>query len=76
MTLFSFGGPFAFGYVLAGGSSNRWPPDRAVEWVTLLGISAAVLILMTACLSLALVNRKAMLRTPDPSKTEVSGSEP
>ncbi len=29
MTAFSFGGPLAIGYVLRGGASPNWPPDRA-----------------------------------------------
>ncbi len=57
MTILTFGGPLVFGYVLRGGASPAWPPDRPVEWATLLGISAMVAALMIACLSLALVNR-------------------
>lgn len=60
MTLFSFGGPLAIGYVLQGGESPRWPPDRAVEWVTFCGISGMVFVLLMACLSLALKNRKLL----------------
>ena len=62
MTLFSFGGPLAFGAVLRGGVSPNWPPDRAIEWATLIGISGVVIALMMACLSLGLINRKAMKR--------------
>ncbi len=67
MTVFTFGGPIAIGSVLRGGASPNWPPDRAVEWATLLGISGVVLALMIACLGLALANRKAMAapRAPD-----------
>jgi hypothetical protein len=76
MTLFSFGGPLAIGYVLAGGSSPRWPPDRAVEWATFIGVSAMVVILMAACLSLALVNRKSMSQAQHVSKAEVTRPKP
>ena len=58
MTILTFGGPLAIGYVLRGGASPAWPPDRPVEWATLLGISGMVAALMIACLSLALVNRR------------------
>jgi hypothetical protein len=68
MTLFSFGGPLAIGYVLAGGSSPRWPPDRAVEWATFIGVSAMVVI--------ALVNQKQMSQARDVSKPEATRPEP
>jgi hypothetical protein len=77
MTVFSFGGPVAIGYVLRGGASPRWPPDRPVEWATLLGISGMVLVLMLACLSLGLANRKAMKRDrPSASGPDKPGVEP
>jgi hypothetical protein len=60
MTTFSFGGPLAIGYVLRGGASPTWPPDRPVEWFTFGVISGMVFGLMMGCLSLALMNRKAM----------------
>ena len=65
MTLFSFGGPVAIGYALRGGDRPNWPPDRPVEWAVLVGVSAAVVALMGACLSLALLHRKAPAR-PEP----------
>jgi hypothetical protein len=76
MTLFSFGGPLAIGWVLGGGSSPDWPPDRPVEWATLLGISAMVAILMAACVALGLANRQAMVRRPDPVEPEASRVDP
>ena len=76
MTLFTFGGPLAIGYVLGGGASPAWPPDRPVEWATLIGISAMVAILMVACLSLGLINRKAMTRSPATSDPKETGGEP
>ncbi len=76
MTLFSFGGPLLIGYVLAGGSSDRWPPDRTIEWATFIGISAMVAILMAACLSLALVHRKPMMKVKEATEVEASRSQP
>jgi hypothetical protein len=75
MTLFSFGGPLAIGYVLRGGTSPNWPPDRAVEWLTFAIICAMVFLLMMACLSLALVNRKVGSASPIPPG-EKPGVEP
>jgi hypothetical protein len=76
MTVFTFGGPVLIGYVLGGGASPRWPPDRPIEWATFLGISAMVVILMMACLSLIWINRKAMARKSATSEPEKSGGEP
>jgi hypothetical protein len=76
MTLFSCGGPLVFGFVLGGGASAHWPPDRPVEWGTLIGISAMVLILMAACLSLALTTRKSLVARPTAVDTETSRVEP
>ncbi len=53
MTATTMLGPFLIGFVLRGGDRASWPPDRPVEWATVLGISGAVLGLMGACLSLA-----------------------
>ncbi len=66
MTASCLGGPFAIGSVLRGGPSPNWPPDRAVEWVTVLGVSGTVLVLMLACVSLGFVNRKAMAGSRPP----------
>jgi hypothetical protein len=60
MTAFTFGGPIAIGYVLRGGTSPNWPPDRPVEWFVFAGVSAMVFVLMMACLSLALVTRNVI----------------
>ncbi len=76
MTLFSFGGPLVFGYVLGGGSSPRWPPDRPVEWATLIGISAAVVLLMTACLALGFVQRRALAESAGQRQAKVTRPEP
>ena len=58
MTATTVIGPFVIGFVLRGGASPNWPPDRAIEWATVLGISGAVLVFMGACLSLALTTRR------------------
>jgi membrane associated rhomboid family serine protease len=76
MTVFTFGGPVAFGYVLRGGASPNWPPDRPVEWATLLGISGVVVGLMTACLALGVINHKALVRASEAAKAARTGNEP
>jgi len=75
MTTLTFGGPLVIGYVLRGGPSSNWPPDRPIEWVTLLGISGMVVLMMLACVPLALANHKAMSRKAQ-SKPEKTGAEP
>ena len=72
MTATCLGGPFAIGAALRGGPSPAWPPDRPVEWAVLLGASGTVLALMLACLSLALVNRKA-ITPPRPADSRAPG---
>jgi hypothetical protein len=52
MTLVSFGGPFLILVVVQGGASAHWPPDRALEWITIalvLGLFAA---LFVACVTI------------------------
>lgn len=56
MSVVTLGGPLGFGFVLRGGERPNWPPDRAVEWVTLLGLSTAVVVIMAWCLALAVAN--------------------
>jgi hypothetical protein len=46
MTAATFGGPLAIALVLQGGRHSGWPPDRAVEWLTLAGTSVLVVALM------------------------------
>jgi hypothetical protein len=75
MTLLTFGGPVVIGYVLQGGPSPKWPPDRTVEWVTFFGISGLVVLMMLACVPLALVNYKVMSQKASP-KSEKPGAEP
>ncbi len=62
MTTLTILGPILIGWVLSGGASAQWPPDRPVEWVTLLGTSGAVLALMVVCLSLIWTNRQPRSR--------------
>jgi len=61
MTAAVLGGPLGIGAVLRGGASPAWPPDRPIEWATVLGISGTVLALMIGCLSLAFSHRKAAI---------------
>jgi hypothetical protein len=60
MTVATFGGPVAFGFVLGGGVRPVWPPDRPVEWWALGGISGLVLALMIACIAVGLSNKQTL----------------
>jgi hypothetical protein len=75
MTILTFGGPLAFGFVLQGGASPAWPPDRPIEWATLLGISGMVAALMIGSFSFLLVNRRPMTRD-EGRTTGNAGNEP
>ncbi len=62
MTCAAFGGPIGFGVVLRGGPNPGWPPDRAVEWAALVGISGLVLALMVLSIAIGLANQRAVRR--------------
>ncbi len=59
MTLATFVGPLVIVSVLGGGRSSGWPPDRPVEWWTFGLIVGFVVLLMTACLSVGAVLKRA-----------------
>ena len=52
MTVVSFGGPFAMLAILQGGESAKWPPDRAIEWITTGLVVGLVITLFCACASI------------------------
>jgi hypothetical protein len=54
MTLVSFGGPVAMLVVVRGGSSADWPPDRAIEWLTIGAIFGLFITIFIACVSISL----------------------
>jgi hypothetical protein len=54
MTLVSFGGPIAMLILLWGGASDKWPPDRAIEWIAVSLIFGLVITLFVACVSISL----------------------
>lgn len=60
LTLTVLAGPLGFGYVLRGGARPDWPPDRAVEWLTLAAATMIVVVLMVSTIALGL----AMMRRP------------
>jgi hypothetical protein len=77
MTVLTVGGPIAILQSIKGGTSPRWPPDRAVEWWTFGLITAGVVVLMAACLGIGLLNwrktlakqRKAVAAMPSQAPT-------
>lgn len=74
MTLASFGGPVGIWAVLRGGARSGWPPDRPVEWMTLLGTCGLVLALMGLAVAKAIVNQREAERIRsarrDPGRAE------
>ena len=65
MTVLTVGGPIAITQAIKGGASPGWPPDRPVEWWTFGLVTGAVLIVMSACLAIGLVNwRKNLAKRP------------
>ena len=70
MSIFAFGGPFAIGRVLEGGEHGGWPPDRPVEWVTLVGVCGGVLVLMTTILAHGLTFQRRLARESARRKVE------
>ena len=51
LSIAAFAGPFLIYLTIRGGDREVWPPDRPVEWVTLVGVSALVVGLMVGCLT-------------------------
>lgn len=68
MTAATLVGPLVIGYVLRGGDSPDWPPDRPMEWLILVAVCVTVVTLMLACLSLALINRNPPATRPPDAK--------
>jgi hypothetical protein len=58
MSLGTFGGPVGIGFVLRGGASRSWPPDRPLEWATLYGVSGLVIACLLGIVALGLVQRR------------------
>ncbi len=44
--------------VIRGGASDRWPPDRPVEWVTIVVVVTLVIVLFCACLTIGVWYRQ------------------
>ena len=61
LTLITFGGPIAIGIVLWGGASPNWPPDRPIEWLTVLGLGSVALVLMLAIVIMGASQRQKSL---------------
>ena len=51
MTLVTFGGPLLVLVVVGGGASPYWPPDRPVEWVTIVLVPVLFLVFFIGCLT-------------------------
>ena len=75
MTLASFGGPALIGVILWGGASPDWPPDRPIEWITVIGTGLVVFGLMVGIVVVGLSEKRknASMPAQRPSETR-SGS--
>ena len=71
MTLVSFVGPFVILGALWGGASSKWPPDRPVEWVAVIGVFGMAIALFLACVSMGW-----WYRPPAPAKETGTGEFP
>ena len=60
MSVVSFGGPFLIGSVMRGGFSPKWPPDRPVEWIAVVGVTGVVVVIMIGLSVLWLANMKEL----------------
>jgi hypothetical protein len=49
MSLVTFGGPLLVLVVVRGGASPNWPPDRALEWITIAVVLGLFAVLFVAC---------------------------
>lgn len=52
MSVVCFVGPLVIFVVVRGGPSPLWPPDRAVEWITIAIVIGLFLILFFACITI------------------------
>ncbi len=76
LSLASFGGPFLILLVVMGGESNRWPPDRSIEWIVTGAVVALELVLLVACVTIRWWGRPFLDPTPDPSPVPKSNEGP
>jgi hypothetical protein len=51
LSLVCFGGPAAILVAVRGGESPRWPPDRPLEWITIVLVIALFIGLFFACVT-------------------------
>jgi hypothetical protein len=58
LSIFTLAGPFAIFGILRGGPNPGWPPDRAVEWVTVGATIGLFLTLLSICLTTGLWGRR------------------
>jgi hypothetical protein len=52
LSLVAFGGPFVIFFVIRGGESASWPPDRWIEWATVGVVLVLFLALFVACVTI------------------------
>ena len=60
MTLLTLGGPLLIVISLRGGTHRRWPPDRPIEWITVVGVVVGFVVVLALCLWLSYRMRAAL----------------
>jgi hypothetical protein len=51
LSVVTFGGPLLIFVIVRGGGSRNWPPDRALEWITVIGVFSLFVALFIACVT-------------------------
>jgi hypothetical protein len=52
MSVVCFVGPLVIFFVVRGGPSPVWPPDRAIEWITIITVIGLFIVLFFACITI------------------------
>ncbi|WP_422925194.1 hypothetical protein [Singulisphaera sp. PoT] len=61
MTILTLAGPIAITLVIRGGQHRSWPPDRPIEWATLLVVVAVFVVLMSLCLGMGIAHWRRLV---------------
>lgn len=67
MTFVSFAGPFVILAAVRGGPRKDWPPDRSVEWGTIIVVLGLEIGLFLACVTVGWWQRKLAVNKPTAS---------
>jgi hypothetical protein len=68
MTFVTFAGPFVILAVVRGGRSSSLPPDRPVEWGTIIVVIGLEVVLFLACVTVGWWRVKLLALKPAPDE--------